>query len=126
MITCIWLHVYDYTYMITYIWFHVYDFTYMMHIYDHHICAFVLHVYDYTHMLKLDDHFESYMCSYACFLHVYDLHVYDPKHVYDAHICAFRHMTHIYDPVSRCDVWTYTLFSDPISKCVNLDTSTSL
>ena len=75
----------------------------MMHIYDHHICAFVLHVYDYTHMLKLDDHFESYMCSYACFLHVYDLHVYDPKHVYDAHICAFRHMTHIYDPVSRCD-----------------------
>ena len=70
-----------------------------------YVCAFVLHVYDYTHMLKLDDHFESYMCSYVCFLHVYDLHVYDPKHVYDAHICAFRHMTHIYDPVSRCDDW---------------------
>ena len=54
-------------------------------------------------MLKLDDHFESYMCPYVCFLHTYDLHVYDPKHVYDAHICAFRHMTHIYDPLSRCD-----------------------
>ena len=75
----------------------------MMHIYDAHICAYIMDHICVTYMLKLDVHFESYMCPYVCFLHTYDLHVYDPLHVYDDHICAFRHMTLTYDPLSRCD-----------------------
>ena len=71
-----------------------------MHVYDEHICVYIMHVYDCTYMIKLDDHFGSYMCSYTCILQTYDLHVYDPLHTYDDHICSYRHMTLIYDPVS--------------------------
>ena len=94
VLTCMWLHVYDYTYMITCTWFHVYDFTYMMHIYDHHICAFVLHVYDYTYMLKLDDHFESYMghmrvfCTYMT-LNTYMMHIYVHSDIWRTYMILF-------------------------------------
>ena len=100
MITCIWLHIYEYTHMITCIWLHVYDYIHMitciwLHTYEYFLLIYDTHIwaFKYSLMVKLEYRMSAvHMIIYRriwlsrIWFNVRIWYSYMSMHVYDTHI----------------------------------------